>query len=67
MSELDGSDLLQLSTQFNVHVSLVQNPLALKVEGVRETLNGVRDHIQNIKKVHTLFAARCKHITWSTA
>lgn len=46
----DGSDLLQLSTQFNVHVSLVQNPLALKVEGVREALNGVRDHIQNIKK-----------------
>ncbi|THH15179.1 hypothetical protein EW146_g5258 [Bondarzewia mesenterica] len=45
----DGSDLLQLSMRYNVHISLTQNPLALQVEGLRESLNGVQKHIKDLE------------------
>ncbi|GLB36249.1 putative mitochondrial inner-membrane-bound regulator [Lyophyllum shimeji] len=45
----DGADLLSLSTMFNARVSLSANPLSLKVEGLRGTLNNLRRHIEEFK------------------
>ncbi|KAF8140133.1 hypothetical protein EV363DRAFT_1151759 [Boletus edulis] len=46
----DGADLLQLSTQYNVHISLTSNPLALRVEGLRGSLKGLTEYISSLKK-----------------
>ncbi|KAH7931101.1 hypothetical protein BV22DRAFT_1053839 [Leucogyrophana mollusca] len=46
----DGADLLQLSMQYNVHISLVANPLALRVEGFRGALKELTEHMSALKK-----------------
>ncbi|KAH7883685.1 hypothetical protein F5I97DRAFT_2042628 [Phlebopus sp. FC_14] len=46
----DGADLLQLSIQYNVHISLTSNPLALRVEGLRGALKTLTEHINVLKK-----------------
>lgn len=47
----DGADLLQLSMQYNVHISLASNPLALRVEGLRGTMKQLTEHLSELKKV----------------
>lgn len=46
----DGADLLQLSMQYNVHISLTSNPLALRVEGLRGTMKQLTEHLSELKK-----------------
>ncbi|EGN97497.1 hypothetical protein SERLA73DRAFT_75173 [Serpula lacrymans var. lacrymans S7.3] len=46
----DGADLLQLSMQYNVHISLTSDPLALRVEGLRGSLKQLSEHISLLKK-----------------
>ncbi|KAI6044928.1 hypothetical protein EDC04DRAFT_2637621 [Pisolithus marmoratus] len=46
----DGADLLQLSIQYNVHISLVPDPLALHVEGLRGALKQLTEHIDTLRK-----------------
>ncbi|KAH7911939.1 hypothetical protein BJ138DRAFT_1062086 [Hygrophoropsis aurantiaca] len=46
----DGADLLQLSMQYNVHISLESNPLALRVEGLRGALKELAEHMSSLKK-----------------
>ncbi|KAI6031743.1 hypothetical protein BKA83DRAFT_4204738 [Pisolithus microcarpus] len=46
----DGADLLQLSIQYNVHISLVPDPLALRVEGLRGALKQMTEHIDALRK-----------------
>ncbi|KAF8078516.1 hypothetical protein FPV67DRAFT_1663244 [Lyophyllum atratum] len=45
----DGADLLALSTEFNAHVSFSANPLCLKVEGLRGSLDNLSRHIEDFK------------------
>ncbi|KAG2118417.1 hypothetical protein DEU56DRAFT_140884 [Suillus clintonianus] len=46
----DGADLLQLSMQYNVHISLASNPLALRVEGLRGKMKRLTEHLSELKK-----------------
>ncbi|KAI6132741.1 hypothetical protein EV401DRAFT_2253645 [Pisolithus croceorrhizus] len=46
----DGADLLQLSIQYNVHISLIPDPLALHVEGLRGALKQMTEHIDALRK-----------------
>ncbi|KAH8102497.1 hypothetical protein BXZ70DRAFT_1006415 [Cristinia sonorae] len=46
----DGSDLLELSREFNVHIALQQQPMALRVEGVRNSLRGITERIHSLKR-----------------
>ncbi|EPQ60733.1 hypothetical protein GLOTRDRAFT_124481 [Gloeophyllum trabeum ATCC 11539] len=46
----DGADLLQLSMDYNVHVSLVSNPLALRVEGSPGSIKQLSRHIHSLKQ-----------------
>ncbi|KAF9229400.1 hypothetical protein BS17DRAFT_675151, partial [Gyrodon lividus] len=46
----DGADLLQLSMQYNVHMSLTSNPLALRVEGLRGALKELTEYMSSLKK-----------------
>ncbi|EIN14190.1 hypothetical protein PUNSTDRAFT_56632 [Punctularia strigosozonata HHB-11173 SS5] len=45
----DGADLLQMSIDFNVHISVSTSPLALRVEGVRKSMRALTTHIQALK------------------
>ncbi|KAI0271344.1 hypothetical protein BC834DRAFT_966842 [Gloeopeniophorella convolvens] len=46
----DGSDLFQLSRKFNVYISVKPNPLAVYVEGSRESVREIESHISNVLK-----------------
>ncbi|KAG1755176.1 uncharacterized protein EDB91DRAFT_277723 [Suillus paluster] len=46
----DGADLLQLSMQYNVHISLASNPLALRVEGLRGAMKQLTEHLSEMKR-----------------
>ncbi|KAF9263456.1 hypothetical protein L218DRAFT_959007 [Marasmius fiardii PR-910] len=46
----DGSDLLEFSTEFNVHVAFSPKPLGLKVEGLRGALDHLRVRIATLKE-----------------
>ncbi|KAG7097012.1 hypothetical protein E1B28_004405 [Marasmius oreades] len=46
----DGSDLLEFSTEYNVHVAFSSKPLGLKVEGLRGALDHVRSHVATLKE-----------------
>ena len=52
---LDGSDLLNISKNYNVHVALLSSPLSLRVEG----LNGALDQFEAYLKD---FNSVCWHI-----
>lgn len=54
VSRTDGADLLQLSMQYNVYISLTPSPLALRVEGLRGSLKGLTEYISSLKKVQCL-------------
>ncbi|KAI0652194.1 hypothetical protein C8Q79DRAFT_1114986 [Trametes meyenii] len=46
----DGQDLLRLSKDFDVHISLRRQPMALRIEGTRGTLKELADHIIVLRK-----------------
>ncbi|KII93548.1 hypothetical protein PLICRDRAFT_171287 [Plicaturopsis crispa FD-325 SS-3] len=46
----DGADLLQLSLDFNVHISMTPKPLALRAEGVRGSLKALTERIEELKE-----------------
>jgi hypothetical protein len=47
---LDGSDLSQLSRKYNVHVSVKPNPLAIYLEGSRESVREAETYVNGVKK-----------------
>ncbi|CCL98990.1 uncharacterized protein FIBRA_00998 [Fibroporia radiculosa] len=46
----DGADLLEMSLEYNVHISLATHPLALRVEGLRGALSKLSDHLTKVKR-----------------
>ncbi|KAI9060624.1 hypothetical protein FKP32DRAFT_1656045 [Trametes sanguinea] len=46
----DGMDLLRLSEEYDVHISLQRKPMALRVEGTRASLKDLGERLWNIKK-----------------
>ncbi len=48
---LDGADLLKLSMEYKVHISLIPNPLGLRVEGLRGALSDLSSRLLAIKNV----------------
>ncbi|EIW64440.1 uncharacterized protein TRAVEDRAFT_33225 [Trametes versicolor FP-101664 SS1] len=46
----DGSDLLRLSKDFDVHISLRREPMALQVEGSRGALRDIAERLLILKK-----------------
>ncbi|KAI0788596.1 hypothetical protein C8Q75DRAFT_807802 [Abortiporus biennis] len=46
----DGVDLLQLSVEYKVHISLTSHPLSLRVEGLRGDLRKITERIYKIKR-----------------
>lgn len=46
----DGADLLQLSRQFNVHISLDRNPLSLRIEGLRGRSQNLVQKLRSLTK-----------------
>ncbi|ESK97618.1 hypothetical protein Moror_17480 [Moniliophthora roreri MCA 2997] len=46
----DGSDLLSLSMDYNVHVIFSAKPLGLRVEGLRGALEQLRSHVASLKE-----------------
>ncbi|KAI0361269.1 hypothetical protein OH77DRAFT_1585401 [Trametes cingulata] len=46
----EGMDLLRLSKDYDVHISLRQKPMALRVEGTRSSLRKLTEHINSLKK-----------------
>jgi hypothetical protein len=51
VSPADGMDLFSLSLKHNVHVSFSVNPLALKAEGLRGSLDNLSQYINEFKSV----------------
>jgi len=48
---VDGTDLLNLSKTYNVHVALLSNPLSLRVEGLNGALNRFEAYLKNFDSV----------------
>ncbi|CDO78228.1 hypothetical protein BN946_scf184726.g3 [Trametes cinnabarina] len=46
----DGMDLLRLSKEYDVHISLQRKPMALHVEGTRGSLKELGERIYNLKQ-----------------
>ncbi|RDX50400.1 hypothetical protein OH76DRAFT_1380349 [Lentinus brumalis] len=46
----DGSDLLRISQDYNVHISLRQKPLGLSVEGSRASVRELTEHLLAVKQ-----------------
>ena len=50
----DGTDLLRLSQDYDVHISLRQKPMALRVEGTRAAVRQLTEHVLETKKVRQI-------------
>jgi hypothetical protein len=50
-SYVDGVELLQMSKDYNVHISVTRSPLTLRVEGLRASLSALSEHITAVKNV----------------
>ncbi|KAI0002074.1 hypothetical protein BJV77DRAFT_33648 [Russula vinacea] len=46
----DGSDLFQLSRTYNVHISVKRNPLAIYLEGTRESIRAAQECVDVVRK-----------------
>ncbi|KAL0951055.1 hypothetical protein HGRIS_007794 [Hohenbuehelia grisea] len=46
----DGSDLLELSAKYDVHITLSSNPLSLKVTGLKSSLEKLGRYMRSMKK-----------------
>jgi hypothetical protein len=50
----DGIELLRMSRKYNAHISLVANPLQLKIEGLQISTQKLEAHLKEITKVSSL-------------
>jgi hypothetical protein len=59
----NGSDLFQLSREYNVYASVKRNPLSLYLEGSRDSVKGAEEYIDRIRKgiVEDTFDTPSKH------
>ncbi|KAH8988924.1 hypothetical protein EDB92DRAFT_992259 [Lactarius akahatsu] len=59
----DGSDLFQLSREYNVYASVKRNPLSLYLEGSRDSVKGAEEYIDRVRKgiVEDTFDTPSKH------
>ncbi|KAH8998916.1 hypothetical protein EDB86DRAFT_2802958 [Lactarius hatsudake] len=59
----DGSDLFQLSREYNVYASVKRNPLSLYLEGSRDSVKGTEEYIDRVRKgiVEDTFDTPSKH------
>ncbi|KIP12467.1 hypothetical protein PHLGIDRAFT_124010 [Phlebiopsis gigantea 11061_1 CR5-6] len=46
----DGTDLLDISAKYKVHISLVREPLALRIEGLRGSMKKLKDVLNSATK-----------------
>ncbi|KAH9023766.1 hypothetical protein EDB85DRAFT_1894624 [Lactarius pseudohatsudake] len=46
----NGSDLFQLSREYNVHASVKRNPLSLYLEGSHDSVKGAEEYIDRVRK-----------------
>ncbi|KAI5124632.1 hypothetical protein M0805_004241 [Coniferiporia weirii] len=46
----DGSELLQISTDYNVHISVTPNPLSIRIEGFKKSLEKLESLISERRK-----------------
>lgn len=51
----DGTEMLQMSKDYNVHIAVERSPLALRVEGLRASLKAMSKHIDVVKKVNFFY------------
>jgi hypothetical protein len=51
----DGSDLFQLSRTYNVHISVKRNPLAIYLEGTRESIRAAQECVDVVRKARYCF------------
>jgi len=51
---LDGSDLSELSKKYNIHISVKPNPLAIYLEGSRDSVREAEIYVDGVKKVRDL-------------
>lgn len=51
---LDGSDLSELSKKYNIHISVKPNPLAIYLEGSRDSVREAESYVDGVKKVRYL-------------
>ncbi|KAH8981851.1 hypothetical protein EDB86DRAFT_393727 [Lactarius hatsudake] len=58
-----GSDLFQLSREYNVYASVKRNPLSLYLEGSRDSVKGAEEYIDHVRKgiVEDTFDTPSKH------
>ncbi|KAI0715276.1 hypothetical protein C8Q76DRAFT_730142 [Earliella scabrosa] len=49
----DGTDLLRMSQDYDVHISLRQKPMALRVEGTRAAVRQLTEHVLETKQAFT--------------
>lgn len=49
----DGAELLQMSKDYNVHISVTRDPLSLRVEGLMPSLQALAEHISAVKNVRS--------------
>ncbi|KAH9064275.1 hypothetical protein EDB87DRAFT_1396125 [Lactarius vividus] len=59
----DGSDLFQLSREYNVYASVKRKPLSLYLEGSRDSVKGAEEYIYRVRKdiVEDTFDTPSKH------
>jgi hypothetical protein len=59
----DGSDLFQLSRKYNVHISVKRNPLAIYLEGSRESVVATQKCVDDVRKARYFFCVTFFHYT----
>ncbi|KAI9460933.1 hypothetical protein BJY52DRAFT_239582 [Lactarius psammicola] len=59
----NGSDLFQMSREYNVYASVKRNPLSLYLEGSRDSVKGAEEYIDRVRKgiVEDTFDTPSKH------
>ncbi|KAH9042362.1 hypothetical protein EDB84DRAFT_910231 [Lactarius hengduanensis] len=59
----NGSDLFQLSREYNVYASVKRNPFSLYLEGSRDSVKGAEEYIDRVRKgiVEDTFDTPSKH------
>ena len=57
-NHLDGAELLQMSKEYNVHIAVTRSPLALRVEGLRASLDALSEYITAVKNVKYFISFR---------
>ena len=54
----DGANLLHAAATYEAHISLVREPLALRIEGMRGSIKKLKDALNSATKVSHISCAR---------